>query len=162
MVTRPDMSRGCNAARPIGCARAVRRGAVLVDAIVGTILLAGALAVMIGLSGRALSAQIEGEQLATAASLIDEQLNLVLAYGPDDYAKEYPTDGVCDPPFSGYRYHLDILAGAGGEPYTVRASVFWKSGARDRSASVETFIAARLGDDPDPDRRPEQTVERDE
>lgn len=141
--------------------RGGRRGAVLVDAIVGTILLAGALAVMIGLSGRALSAQIEGEHLEAAASLLDEQLNLVLAHGPDDYAKQFPTEGVCEAPFTGYRYQLDIRSATGGEPYTVRATVTWRSAGRDRSASVETLIAPRLGDDPDPDRRPEQSVDRD-
>ena len=37
--------------------------------------------------GRALSSQAVGERLSTAATLADEQLHLVLARGPDDYAR---------------------------------------------------------------------------
>lgn len=137
-----------------------RRGVVLVDAIVGTILLGVSLAVMLGMLGRAISSQTQGEELQTAAMLIDEQLNLVLARGPDSYGKQYPLEGPCDAPFSQYRYKLTIDGGQGGDPYRVAAMVSWVSVGRERAVSCETYIAPRLGDDPDPPRRPEETVTR--
>ncbi|MCC6426765.1 MAG: hypothetical protein IT435_08075 [Phycisphaerales bacterium] len=137
-----------------------RHGVILVDAVVGTVLLGAALAVMLGILARSLSSQARGEELQTAAMLMDEQLNLVLARGPDSYGKQFPLEGQCDAPFTMYRYKLTIDGGQGGEPYRVVAAVTWSNGGRERSASCETLIAPRLGEDPDPPRRPEEVVTR--
>jgi hypothetical protein len=140
--------------------RRARRGIILVDAIVGSILLGVALSVVIGIAGRALTAQAQGEELQTAAMLLDEQLNLVVARGPDNYASRFTTEGECDAPFQRFRYQLDFAGGDAGAPYHVTAVVSWSSGGREHSEIVETYIAARLGDEPDPDRRPKQNVDR--
>jgi hypothetical protein len=140
--------------------RRARRGIVLVDAIVGSILLGVALSVVIGLAGQALSAQSQGEDLQTAAMLLDEQLSQVVAYGPDNYGSQYPTEGECDPPFQRFHFDLNISGGNGGDPYHVTATVSWTSAGRSHSESVETYVAPRLGDDPDPDRRPTQPIDR--
>ncbi len=134
----------------------------MVDVIIGTILLAVSLAAVIGLTGQALHSQISGEELQIAAMLADEQLNLVLARGPDDYAKSFNADGPCDPPFGAYRYKVELTGGVGGDPYLVTATITWTSaaGARARTVAVQTYIAPRLGDDPDPDRKPAVPVER--
>ncbi|MBS0195721.1 MAG: hypothetical protein JSR77_03090 [Planctomycetes bacterium] len=137
-----------------------RRGMMLADVLVAVVLLGVALAVMIGMAGRAMSAQRSGEQFQIAAMLIDEQLNLVLARGPDAYASRFPVEGPCDPPFSEYRYQLEFSGGSGGDAYKVVATVTWLAAGRPQSASVETRIAPRLGDDPDPDRKPKETVDR--
>lgn len=137
-----------------------RRGVVLVDAIVGSVLLGVALAVIIGLAGRSLSAQKRGEELRVAAMLLDEQLNLVLMRGPDEYASRFDIEGACDAPFTTYSYRLDIIGGQSGDPYLVRATVSWPSGARVRSEWVETFMSPRLGEEPDPERRPQEAVDR--
>jgi len=138
------------------------RGVILVDVIVGTLLLGIALVVLITIAGRAQSAQADGEQLQIAASLIDEQLNLVLARGPDNYAASFPIEGPCDTPFADYTYKLTFADGQGGYPYTVTCSVSWIAAGRPRSASVQTLIAARLGEDPDPDRVPTTSIIRPE
>lgn len=136
------------------------RGVVLVDAIVASVLLGVALAVMIGLGGRALTAQGTGEKLQTAAMLIDEQLNLVLANGPDEYASRFPTQGFCDPPFQNFEFKLDFSGGQAGDAFRVVATVSWRQGGRVWSESVETLIAPRLGEEPDPERRPDEAVNR--
>jgi Tfp pilus assembly protein PilV len=133
---------------------------MLIDAIIGSILLGIALAAIISLSGRALASQATGEQLQIAAMLLDEQLNLVLARGADDYAARFAAEGACEAPFERFRYKLEFSGGSGGAAYTVTATVFWVQGGRERSESVRTMIAPRLGDEPDPDRRPGRTVER--
>lgn len=127
-------------------ARGFRRASILVDVIIGSVILGLAITAMIGLVGRAISTQNEGEQLQTAAMLIDEQLALVLARGPDSYASRYDTQGQCDPPFEKFRYALDIQEQGGSRPYAVKATVFWDTGGRERSASIETLIAPRPGE----------------
>lgn len=145
----------------VGSGRCSRRGALLVDVLVATVLVAVALAVMVGLGASALSAQREGERLATAAMLLDEQLNLVLMRGADAYSTRFPMEGTFDAPFEKYRYRLEISGGDGGDAYVVVATVTWNDGGRQRQESIETRIAPRLGDEPDPVRRPAETVERD-
>ena len=139
------------------------RGFALLDALVAAVILGVALATIIGLSSQALSSQRLGEQIATAAMMADEQLGLVVARGPDGYAKSYPLEGACDNPFGAYRYKLDLSGGTGGTPYTVRCTISWDSagsGGTPQSIVIDTLLAARTGDDPDPDRKPVTPPER--
>lgn len=138
-----------------------RRGVLLVDVLVAVVILGVALSVLVGLTSRALRSQREGEQLAVAAMLLDEQLNLVLARGADEYESRFgEMQGRCEEPFQDYRYQLEISGGQSGDPYSVRATVFWMDSGREKSASIDTRIAPRLGDDPDPDRKPQETITR--
>ncbi len=137
-----------------------RRGVLLIDVIVATVLLGVALTVLIGLTAGASRAQASGERLQIASMLADEQLQLVLARGPDNYAGRFDTEGPCDPPFADYRYELEISGGNSGTPHNVLATILWREGARERSISVETLIAARLGDEPNPERKPKNPVDR--
>jgi len=140
--------------------RSASRAIVLIEAIVGSVLIGVALAVIVGLGARAISQQAEGEQLRIAAMMLDEQLNLVLARGPDQYESRFGLAGVCDPPFATFRYELSIEGGVGGRPYDVTATVTWMAGGAQRSESVSTLIAPRQGDEPDPDRRATEEVSR--
>lgn len=135
------------------------RGVMLADILVAVVLLGSALALMIGMTGRAMRAQRAGEELEVAAMLLDEQLQLVLARGPDNYGGRFPVEGACDAPYESFRFRLDITASS-GSAYVVVATVTWVSGGRLRTESVETRIAPRRGDDPDPDRKPQDPVDR--
>lgn len=141
--------------------RRSRPSFVLADALIATVVLAGSLAVVLSLAGRALSAQRQGERLQTVAMLLDEQLNLVLMRGPDGYASGYPMNGQCDVPFEDYSFVLAIDGGTGGTAYEVSATISWVESGRARSETVSTLIAPRLGDEPDPERMPTQTILRD-
>jgi Tfp pilus assembly protein PilV len=145
--------------RPSNRARQ-RRAIVMVDIIIATVLLGVALTALVSMTGRALASQRAGEQFQTAAMLLDEQLNLVLARGADNYGSRFETEGVCEDPFEAYRYKLEFSGGEGGDPYRVTATVTWTNSGVPQSATVETMIAPRLGDDPDPDRRPDQPAVR--
>jgi len=146
--------------RLIDASRSSPRGMLLAEVIIAVVLLAASLAVVLSMAGRSLSAQRTGEELQIAAMLLDEQLNLVLARGPDNYAAAFDTEGPCDAPYSHYSYALTFSGGTAGEPYSVTATVSWLHNGKPMSESVQTFIAPRLGDDPDPDRRPSTPVER--
>lgn len=136
-------------------------GFVLIDAIVASIVLGLALVVVIGLTAESLSSQARGEQLATAARLADEQLNLVLAVGPEAYPSVFDADGRCEPPFENYTYSTRIESAPLGEAMPVTVTIRWTAGGRERLLSVETRVAPRLGEDPDPERRPTETLGRD-
>ncbi len=138
-------------------ARAPRpnRSFALVDVIIAAVLLGVSLAVMLGIVGRAVTAQGDAQRLATAAMLADEQLNLVLAFGPDDYLRRFPGEAACDAPFADFNYELSITGGSESTPFTATATIHWVTGARPQSLTIKTLIAPRPGDGPDPDRRPE-------
>jgi type II secretory pathway pseudopilin PulG len=144
-------------------------GFLLVDVLVASVLLATALAVILGLASRSIGSQRMGHDVALAAMLADEQLQLVLARGPDDYASTFPTSGQCDVPFERFSFEVEVLGEpSGGGAYDVVATIRWAAGgalpgARDgstREISVATKIAPREGDEPNPDRRPPEATER--
>ena len=142
-----------------------RSGAfALIDCIVATVLLGVGLTVMIGLASNALSSQATGERLTTAAMLADEQLQLVLARGPDGYAQRYAASGACDAPFTDYQYKLTFGGGGSpGDPYQISCTISWKFGGAERTISIDTLVAARTGSedsDPNPVRTPQQGVVR--
>lgn len=139
-----------------------RRAFILVDVIIAGVLLGIALATVIGLTGSALASQRRGEELQNAAMLADEQLNLVLAVGPEAFPSTFRTRGACPEPFANYQYAVTITPRGGSEPYIVTAEITWKSGARDLSVVVQTMIAPRRGDEPDPERQPEEIIEREQ
>ncbi len=148
-------------ARRSGRTAVARRGFALLDALIGGVLLGLAMVVVIGLTGSAISSQARGEQLQIAAMLADERLNLVLAVGPEDYPSTFEVKGVCDEPFSDFAYEVDITPRPEGDPFLIKAIIKWRTiGGRSQELAVETLVAPRVGDDPNPDRRPEETVGR--
>lgn len=137
-----------------------RRGFMLLDAIVATVILGIALSVILGLGSLAIASQSRGEQEQVAAMLIDEQLELLLAVGPEEYAAVFDARAQAPAPFENYQFDIDIEALGGRDPYLVTAVVTWQHAGRERSLTVETMVAPRLGEEPDPDRRPQESLGR--
>ena len=141
--------------------RTPRRGFLLLDSIVATVILGIALSVVLGLGSLAISSQSRGEQEQVAAMILDEQLELVVAVGPEAFASVFERRGTAPAPFENYEYEVDIEALGNRDPFKVTATVTWTHAGRERSLTVETLIAARLGEEPDPDRRPQESLGRD-
>lgn len=145
---------------------ASRTGFALADVIVATVILGAALAVLIGLAGRAVSSQALGQELSNAAHLADEQLQLVLARGPDDYVRRFPVQGTCEAPFENYKFALSFAGGTSvGDPYKVSATITWNSGGggAGRALTIDTLMAPRTGNpdgEVDPLRTPPTTIDR--
>lgn len=138
----------------------VRSAFALLEVIIGAIVLGVAMASVLSLVGQSVIVQSQGQHMETAARLADERLNLVLAVGPDAYPSVFSLRGPCDEPFEKYAYEVQITPQGGGQAYRVRATVSWIDGTRRPELSLETLIAPRLGDDPDPDRKPPETLNR--
>jgi len=130
------------------------------EAIVAAIILGVSLAFMVSIATSAVRTQTAGEELQTAAALADEQLQMVVARGPDNYGQQFGLAGTCDAPFSRYRYELAISGGSDIQPYNVKVTIIWPITGGERRISVSTAIAARTGDDPDPVRQPESIISR--
>lgn len=136
------------------------RGVALVDALAAVIILGVSLSVILSLAGQAVSSQRQGDDLATAAMLADEQLQMVLARGADDYAKTVPMAGPCDAPFDRFRYRMDITEGSAINPFRVKATIAWDDGGRERSITIDTLVAARTTPANQSDRVPTAPVDR--
>jgi len=140
--------------------RTSRVGFVLLDAIVATVILAIALVTIVGLNSTALSAQRDGEYLQDAAMLADELFEQLIAVGPDRFRRVFGVRGMCEPPFENYSYQMELRSVGAGDPYAVALTILWNDQGRERSLRFETLVAPRVGNDPDPDRRPERSMER--
>lgn len=139
--------------------RRAQRGFLLIEAVIGTIVLGVALAVIVGLAGRSIGAQREGESLQIAAMLADEQLSNILVFGVDQYSSRFPTRGACEAPYANYSFELKFTGGQGLEPYRVSCTISWSSGRTPRSMMVETLMSPQRGEEPE--RRPEEVISRD-
>lgn len=137
-------------------------GFALIDVLVAGVLTGVVLAVAMGLAAQAVSSQTRGEQLEIAAMLADERLNLVLMTGPDRYEGFYELAGACDPPFERYTYAVEIESRGEATASAVRVTISWPAIGGARTLSIDTLMAPRLGDDPDPDRKPSETIDRGE
>lgn len=135
-------------------------GIALIDVIVGGILLAVGLTAILSLGARSLSLHQRGEREVIAAALIDDLLGTVLADGPKDFPDLHEMRGFCDPPYEDFQFLVEIDDGNSGVPYKVAVTV-QHTGTGD-AWTVETLIAAKLGEEPDPERMPVEPIDREE
>lgn len=141
--------------------RSARRGGfALLDALIASVLLGLALVAILGLTSQAMTSQTRGERMQIASMLADELLSLVEAVGPDDFPRVFETRGQFATPFEDYAFEVDIQPQREGDPYYVAVDILWGPERRVRSERFETLIAPRLGDDPLPDRKPQETLGR--
>jgi type II secretory pathway pseudopilin PulG len=136
----------------------MRRGFALIDAVIGGIILAIGLAVILSLGARAISTQREGEARIVAAHLADELLSTVQMEGPTDFTKLYDTFGRYDAPFGDFEYDIDIEERGLGYPHRVTATI--RHLPTGGEYVVQTMIADREGEDPNPPRAPNEPLDR--
>lgn len=138
-----------------------RRGFLLVDIIVGTVLLGVALGGILVVSTRALAMQRDAADLRQAGMVADEVMSTVYAYGTEEYTRVLRARGRASEPFERFEYRVDIDNGRAGEADEVNVLVTWQSATgQPRSFELDALIAPRLGDEPDPNRRPPEAIAR--
>jgi Tfp pilus assembly protein PilV len=134
-----------------------RSGFALVDAIIAGVVLAIGLTMIFMLTSRSLDLQRRGEIEVMAAGMMDNILSMVLLEGPADYPDLHPVSGQGEFPYEQFEYRVNIQDPGEGEPYSVSVEVTHLTG---RSYRCETLIAAKLGEEPDPVRYPEEPIDR--
>lgn len=139
--------------------RSAHRGFALMDAIIAGILLAIGMIAVLGVSGHALGLQRRGEIDIRAAAALDELLSLVLTEGPVDFGDLHPSRGRFEAgsPYDDFEYEITIAQGGAGVPAHVSVSLVHDSG---RAYSIETRIAEKRGEEPDPVREPYEPLDR--
>lgn len=123
-----------------------RRGAALIDVMVGAIMLGIGLSVIISISSRSLAVQNDGERRMVAAWLADELLNHVLIEGPIDYRRNVDLRGEYAPPFDAYSFEVAIEDIGLNMPFRVTATISWPSGRSIQQIQVQTLLAEKHGD----------------
>ncbi len=136
------------------------RGFALIDVIVGGLLLAVGLAAILSLGARSMNLHQRGEREIIAASLLDDLLGTVLAEGPKDFPDHHEMQGTCEAPFEDFQFLVDIEDGSSGVPYKVAVSV--QHVPTGDTWTIETLIAAKLGEEPDPPRTPVEPIDREQ
>lgn len=144
---------------PANPIRPIRRGFALMDAVIAGILLAIGLITVLSVGGQAMTMQRRGEVDVRAASALDELLAGVLTEGPEDFEKLHPLSGSFDfdSPYQDFQFTIEIEHGGAGVPARVVARVTHESG---REYLVETSIAEKRGEQPDPTRTPTEPIDR--
>lgn len=129
------------------------------DAVIAGVLLSIGMITVLSVGGQAMSMQRRGEIDVRAASAIDELLSGVLTEGPADYEKLHPLSGSfeVDSPYQDFQFVLEIERGGSGVPARVLARVTHETGRR---YEVETSIAEKRGEEPDPVRIPPEPIDR--
>ncbi len=130
------------------------------DAIVATVVLGIAMAGVMSLSAAAVRSQMLGEDLQIASMIADERLSMVVALGPEGYLAEEERRAFADEPHDSFEWFVDIEPSGARDPSFVNVAVEWQRGGRDRRVTVEALVSVRAGDEPDPDRAPEQSLGR--
>ncbi len=137
--------------------RSTRRGFALLDVVIAGVILAIGLTTLFSLTSRSLDMQREGEVRVKAAAMLDDLLSLVLLEGPGDFPQLHSVAGRGEFPYEEFEFRVRIDDPGEGEPYRVTATVTHETG---REYSCETLIAAKLGEEPDPVRSPEEPIDR--
>ena len=136
-----------------------RRGIALFEVVLAAVLLGIGLSVALSLAATALTHQTLGEHNMVAAWLADEQMNLVVMEGPQQYLRVHPNSGILDPPFDAYSYDVEVKHVGDWEPYEVTVYISWDGG--ERNFQLQSLIAPRQGDPLEfDDRRPLEPVDR--
>lgn len=120
-----------------------RRGIALFEVVLAAVLLGIGLTVALSTAATALSHQTLGEHNMVAAWLADEQMNLVVMEGPQQYLRAHPTSGFMDSPFDAYSFDVEVQHVGDWEPYEVTVLISWDEG--DRTFQLQSLVAPRQG-----------------
>jgi hypothetical protein len=139
----------------------MRRGVILLDVLVSSLILAIGLAVIMSLASQSLIGQGISERRITASWLADGLLGMVLAEGPRRYALRQPAQGRFEAPFEDYDFEINIRSRGDWVPYKVTATVSWMDRGGPMHIEVQTLTAPRQGEEDNWDNwRPDEPLDR--
>lgn len=117
-----------------------RRGFNLVETVVASVILSGAVLTVGAISTRSLTGARLNRQYEVAASLIDRQLSLIDYMGIDQFIETGQVEGVFEEFEPGYRWEVSTQYQDIDNLYLVKITVSWVERNRPYSISVETML----------------------
>jgi len=116
------------------------RGFNLVETVVASIILSGAVLTVGAVSTRSLSGTRLNRQYEIAASLIDKQLSLIDYIGIDEFIELGHMEGVFEEFEPGYHWEVSAEYEGIDNLYLLSITVSWVERNRPYSISVETML----------------------
>jgi len=116
------------------------RGFNLVETVVASIILSGAVLTVGAVSTRSLSGTRLNRQYEIAASLIDKQLSLIDYIGIDEFIELGHMEGVFEEFEPGYHWEVSAEYEGIDNLYLLNITVSWIERNRPYSVSVETML----------------------
>jgi type II secretory pathway pseudopilin PulG len=117
-----------------------RRGFNLVETVVASVILSGAVLTVGAVSTRSLTGARLNRQYEVAAALIDRQFSLIDYMGIDQFIEQGQVEGVFEEFEPGYRWEVSTQYQDIDNLYLVRITVSWVERNRPYSISVETML----------------------
>jgi Tfp pilus assembly protein PilV len=119
---------------------AAGRGFNLVEALVATMILSGAVLTLGAISTNALSGTRLHRHYEMAAALVDKQLNLIDYMGIDSFLEAGQTEGIVDDMEPVFRWSVATEYQGTDDLYLVALTVTWLEGNRPYSVTVQTML----------------------
>jgi len=116
------------------------KGFNLVETIVASVILSGAVLTVGAISTRSLTGTKLNRQYEVAASLIDKQLTLIDFIGIDEVIELGQMEGYFEEPEPGYRWEIVTEYQDIDSLYLVTITVSWVERNRPYSISVDTML----------------------
>ncbi|UCG55815.1 MAG: hypothetical protein JSU70_13200 [Phycisphaerales bacterium] len=124
----------------MGRARRNRKGFNLVETVVASVILSGAVVTVAAISTRSLSNTRLNRQYETAASIVERQLRLIDVAGIDTFIETDQTEGEYLEFEPGYHWQVETQYEELDSLYLVTVTVTWVEGKRAHSISVDTRL----------------------
>lgn len=116
------------------------RGFNLVETIVASVILSGAVLTVGAISTRSLSSTRLNRQYEKAVSLIDKQLSLIDYIGIDNFIEQGQMEGFLDEFEPGYHWSVSTEYQETDNLYLVTITVSWVERKRPYTVTVETML----------------------
>jgi Tfp pilus assembly protein PilV len=117
-----------------------RSGFNLVEALVATMILSGAVLTFGAIGTNALSGTRLHRHYEVAASLIDKQLSLIDYMGIDQFIQAGQTDGIVEELEPGYQWRVTTAYQDVDNLYLVEITVSWLEGHRPYHVTAQTML----------------------
>lgn len=112
----------------------------LVEALVATVILSGAVLTLSAISSNALSSTRLHRHYEMAAAVLDKQLSLIDYMGIDAFLQAGQTEGIVEDMEPAFRWTVTTEYQGTDSLYLVGITVTWMEGIRPYSVTVQTML----------------------
>jgi len=117
-----------------------QNGFNLVETMVASVILSGAVLTVGAISTNALTDTRLNQHYEVAASVIERQLNLIDYMGIDEFIETGQTEGMYEEAEPGYHWQVTTEYQGSDNLYLVTITATWLDGKRPHSLTVETML----------------------